>query len=114
MHLGQLGSLYVSDACYTSELKAGLHTLHALHSQEAIHEKAHATFQLEFNKLVQQTGQQMTKFQDLVRKQQSTFASHKTLLDHIRAHVQKLLEQIIQLTNQLALQFMQHSHSATS
>ena len=80
-----------------------------LQVQEAYYEQQHAAFQSECNKCMQQ----MTKFMELVRNQQSTFDSHKTVLRAIRAHVQKLLEEIVQLTNQLALHSIDR-RSATS
>jgi predicted glycoside hydrolase/deacetylase ChbG (UPF0249 family) len=80
-----------------------------LEMQEAFYEQQHAAFQSECNKQMQQ----MTKFMELVRNQQSTLDSHKSVLRAIRAHVHKLLEEIVQLTNQLALQSV-HNRSATS
>ena len=89
--------------CYPSELKDGLRTLGQLEMQATFYEEQHTAFQLEFNKHVQQMTKFQEQFQGLVRKQQSTFDSHKSVLRALRAHVQKLLEEIIQLTNQLAL-----------
>ena len=105
MHLGHLSSLLGSERCYPSELQDGVRVLGQLQMQEAHYEQQHAAFQSECNKCMQQ----MTKFMELVRNQQSTFDSHKTLLQAIRAHVQKLLNEIVQLTNQLALQSIQRS-----
>ena len=80
-----------------------------LEMQEAFYEQQHAAFQSECNKQMQQ----MTKFMELVRNQQETLDSHKTLLLSIRAHVHKLIQEIVQLYNQLALQSV-HNRSATS
>ena len=105
MQLGHVSSLLGSERCYPSELQDGVRVLAQLQMQEAHYEQQHAAFQSECNKCMQQ----MTKFMELVRNQQSTFDSHKTLLQAIRAHVQKLLNEIVQLTNQLALQSIQRS-----
>jgi hypothetical protein len=80
-----------------------------LEMQEAFYEQQHAAFQSECNKQMQQ----MTKFMELVRNQQETLDSHKTLLRTIRGHVHKLHQEIVQLTNQLALQSV-HNRLATS
>ena len=105
MHLGHLSSLLSSERCYPSELQDDLRILGQLQMQEAFYEQQHAAFQSECNKCMQQ----MTKFMELVRNQQSTLDSHKTLLRAIRAHVHKLLQEIVQLTNQLALQSIKRS-----
>ena len=78
--------------------------------QETVYEEQHAAFQIECNKHMQQ----MTKFMELVRNQQSTFDSHKAVLRAVRAEKQKLIEDMIQLSNQLALQTVMRSRSATS
>ena len=89
--------------CYASELKDGLRTLHQLQMQATFYEEQHAAFQIEFNKCMQQMTKLQEHFQGVVRKQQSTFDFHKSVLLGLQAHVQKLVEEIIQLTNQLAL-----------
>ena len=103
--MGHLSSFLVSERCYPSHLQDDMRILAQLEMQEAFYEQQHAAFQSECNKCMQQ----MAKFMELVRNQQSTFDSHKTLLQAIRAHVQKLLNEIVQLTNQLALQSIQRS-----
>ena len=105
MHLGHLSSLLSSERCCPSELQDDVRKLCQLSMQYTGYEEQHACFQLECNKHMQQ----MTKFMELVRHQQDTFKSHKILLRLIRAHVHKLLQEIIQLTNQLALQSIRRS-----
>ena len=78
--------------------------------EETVYEEQHAAFQIEVNKFMQHA----TKFMEVVRREQSTFASHKAVLQAVRAEKQKLLEDMIQLSNQLALQPVMGSRSATS
>ena len=121
-HMGHEASLLFSQRRFPSEAQDVLKKLGQLTIQEAGYEQQHAAFQSECNKCLQQMTkctqqhaflQQMTKFMQLVRNEQQTFDAHLALLRRIRAHAQELLEDLVQLTGQLALHSVAR-RSATS